>query len=338
MNPVFFKKGPKKSVGLDIGSSNLKAVEIETRPDSAKITAYAIQDIREAKDLAESLKRTFDQAKISTKEVRISIAGESVAARHLSFPKMSKEETKKAISYELEDHIPFKPEEVYLDFQILGPDPNSSNRMRVFLVASKKDFLDSRVELIRKAGLEPCIVTMDALAMMNTFYFNYPAKDKTNITLLNIGEKITNLLITRDKIPYFIRDTRFGGETITALLQTKLKLEKRAAEEIKNDLQNAAEDISKIIKTTLATLLNEIFVSIDFFENLTEEKVDEIYITGGSSQIYGLKEFLGGYLGLEIITLDPLKNFSFSPNISAETISKLSPYLAVAIGLALEEI
>jgi type IV pilus assembly protein PilM len=331
------KKTKKRTVGLDIGSYHLKLVEIESKGDSAEITALVMKDIREEKDLAETIKRVFDEAHIDNREVNLSLSGESVVARHLSLPKMSEEELKKAIIFELEDHIPFKPEEVYLDFRIVGDDPNSPNRMRVFLVATKKDVLDKRVELIQKADLEPRVITMDALAMMNTLYFNYPSKDKTNITFLNVGEKITNLIICREKVPYFVRDTRFGGEAITTLLETKLDLDKKAAEELKYNLKNAPEDTSKMIKTTLATLLNEIFVSIDFFENLTEQKIDEIYISGGSSQLWGLREFLGGYLGLEIITLDPLKNFTFSPNIAKDSILKLSPHLSVAIGLALEK-
>ncbi|MCU0651457.1 MAG: pilus assembly protein PilM [Candidatus Omnitrophica bacterium] len=336
--PVFKIKPKKKIIGLDIGSNNLRVVELEAKSDCLEITNFGIKDIRTAKDMPEAIMQLMAEAQITTKEINIGLSGESVVARHLSMPKMNEEELRKAIVYELEDHIPFKPEEVYLDFHIVGDDPNSPNKMRVFLVATKKDVLDSRVELLQKAGLEPKIITMDALALMNALYFNYSAKEKTNITLLNVGDKITNLLICREKIPYFVRDTRFGGEAITTLLETKLELDKKAAEELKYKLKDAPEETSKLIKTTLATLLNEIFVSIDFFENLTEQKIDEIYITGGSSQLWGLREFLGGYLGLEIIYLDPLKNFSFSPNIPREEIAKFSPYLSVAIGLALEEV
>jgi len=338
LNFPLLNKKTKKIVGLDIGSYNLKVVEMNMSGNVRQITALAMKDIRSIQDLSGIIEETFTENNITTTDVNIAISGESVVARHLSLPKMSEDELKKAIIFELEDHIPFKPEEVYLDFRIVGDELNSENKMRVVLVAAKKDFLDFRIELVRKAGLEPRLVTMDALSLMNTLYFNYPNKEKTNVALLNIGDKITNLVIAREKIPYFIRDTRFGGESITALLQTKMELDKKAAEELKHNLKDASSDVPKLIKTTLASLLNEIFVSIDFFENLTEKKIDEIYLSGGSSQLFGLKEFLGGYLSLEILTLDPLKNFTFSPSISQETISKVSPYMAVATGLALEDL
>lgn len=333
----FIKKKASKTVGLDLGNFYLKVAEIQTTGQSKQITALAMKDVRMAKDIVELIKQTFEEAHITDKAINISLSGENVVARHLSLPKMSEEELKKALPFELEDHIPFKPDDVYLDFHIIGDETNSTNKMRVFLVATKKEILDKRIELVQKAGLEPQVVTMDALATMNTLYFNYPAKEKTNITLLNIGEKITNLIIIKEKVPYFVRDTRFGGEAITNLLQTKMELDHKAAEELKENLKGATAETSKLIKTTLATLLNEIFVSIDFFENLTEQKIEEIYMSGGSSQLFGLKEFLGGYLGMEIITLEPFKNFSLSSNIPQETAAKLAPYFSVAIGLALEE-
>ena len=337
--PAFLnlKKKPGKKLGLDIGSYNLKVAEIQIKGSSLEIVGLGMKDIRESTDLSSALQELLKETKITAKEANISLSGENVVARHISLPRMDEQELKKAMWFELEDHIPFKAEEVYFDYYVLGPEPNAKNRMRVFLVATKKEQLDTRVMLIRQAGLEPRLITMDALALMNTFYANYPEKNLTNISLLNIGDKITNLLIMREHIPYFVRDTRFGGEAITALLQTKLELDKKGAEKLKYNLGKTAGEVTQIIKTALINLLNEIFVSLDFYENLTEQRIDEIYVSGGSAQLVGLKEFLSGYLNLEIFDLDPYKNFSLSPNISPEKAKEIAPYMAVAIGLALEE-
>lgn len=337
INLPFFKNKSKKILGLDIGSYNLKAIEVTKTEKENLITAVALKDIRDDKDLSEAIKQIVIENKITAKETNISLSGESVVARHLSMPKMSEEEIKKAITFKLEDHIPFKPEDVYLDFHILGEEFNSKNKLRVFLVATKKDVLDARIQIIKKAGLIPKIVTMDTLAIMNTLYFNYPDKLQSNIMLLNVGDKISNLIIVREKTPYFVRDTRFGGEAITALLQSKLQLNKKAAEELKYSLKDSSSETARIIKTTIATLLNEIFVSVDFFENLTEQKIEEVYISGGCSQLFGLKDFLSGYLGITLADLNPLQKFSVSKDIPRDTLIKLSPYLSVAAGLTLEE-
>ena len=337
INLSFSKKKSQRNIGLDIGNYNLKVAEIEIKDGSAQILNLGMKEIRQTDNISAAIKELLKESGISTKEVNIAIAGENVVARYLSLPKMDDDELKKAMSFALEDHIPFKSEEIYMDYSILGDEPNSKNKIRVFLVASKKELLENRIQLVQEAGLKPGLITMDALAVKNTFYFNYPEKEKTNVALLNVGDKITNLLITKEKLPFFVRDTRFGGDVITNLIQTKLELSREKAQELKHHLTQANKDISEVIKSSLANLLNEIFVSLDFYENLTEQRIEEVYICGGTSQLLGLKEFLRGYLDLEIFNLDPFKNFSFSSKVPQETTAQLLPYFAVAIGLALEE-
>jgi len=333
-----FQKKPLRKVGLDIGSYNLKVVELEKKDGSIEIVSAGIKEIRETQDLSLAVKELFKETGISVKEVNISLSGDNaVVARYLSLPRMNEDELNKALAFELADRIPFKANEVYTDYSILEDTADSKNRMSVFLVAAKKDILDTRVEFVQKAGLLPRVITMDTLALKNTFYFNYPAKETASIAILSIGNKISNLLITRKQIPYFVRDIRFGGEAITTLIQSKLGLSQKDAEALKHNIKDAPGDIFQTIKTTLTPLLNEIRASLDFYENLTEHKIDEVYICGGSAMIISSKDFLEDYLNLKIFNLEPLKNFSVSANISQETRTNLAPFLAIAIGLALEE-
>ncbi len=330
------KKPSGKTVGIDIGNYNLKIVEIEKKSNSSMITAAIMKRINSPDELPKLIKDTLKQANISAKKANISVSGENVVARYLSLPKMSDDELKKAMVYTLEDHIPFKPEDVYTDFRILNQEKDDTTRMTVFLVATKKDLVNSRAKLILDAGLEPEVVTVDALALMQLFYNNYPDKEKTNIALLNIGDKFTNVLICQNHFPYFVRDAHFGGDIITNLIQTKLESDKKTAEELKFNLKNAPEDITQVIKSTFSNLLNEIFVSLDFYENLTERRIDEVYIMGGSSQLEGLNDFLRGYLGMGIFNFEMLKNVTVSPKISSSELKPILPYIGVALGLALE--
>ena len=323
-------------VGLDIGSCNIKAIEVEENNGSIRLINACIKEIKQEKNLPAQINELFKQACISGRKVNISVSGENTVSRYLSLPKMTDSELKRAMEFQLEDHIPFKPEEVYVDYHILGEDENALNKVRLFLVASKKDLIDTRIKLLKQAGLETQVITTDVLALKNTFYFNYPSKAASNITLLNIGGRLTNILISKEQIPYFLRDARFGGESITASIQSILQLERSNAESLKQNPGASTTQVPEIIKSSLSNLLNEIFVSLDFYENLTEQRIDEVYISGGSSQLAGLKEFLGGYLNLPILPLEPFKNFSPS-GIPKETLSKLSPFMAVAVGLALEK-
>ncbi len=336
----FFKRKSPHRIGLDIGSHNLKAVEIEVNDKASKIITMGVKDIQgiDAAHIPGAIKDLLKEANISTKEVNISISGENVVARYLSLPKMAPEELKKAMEFQVEDHIPFKAEEVYTDYKIIGDDPRSKNRMQVFLVAAKKELIEARSRLAQEAGLKIQVITMDALSIKNTLYFNYHEQNDANIAILNIGDKTTNIIITKNKTPYFVRDVRFGGETICFLLKTKLNIDSSQAEKLKRDMQNVSAEVKQMVKLSLTNLLNEIFASFDFYENLTEQRIDQVYLTGGFSQFSGLKEFLGGYLNLEPIPLNPFQNFSLPPKFSPEAVQANSPSFAVAIGLALEEL
>ena len=329
-------KKAKTNAGLDIGSCNIKVVELEEKNGSFVLVNAAIKETGPQNNTLQEITSLFKQAGIRAKKVNIAVSGENTVARYLSLPKMSEAELKKAMEFQLEDHIPFKPEEVYVDYQTLGEDEGASNKLRLFLVASKKELIDSRIKLIKQAGLEPQVITTDALALKNTFYFNYPAKTESNITLLNAGSKFTNILISKRQIPYFLRDAKFGGETITNSIQTALQIERNNAESLKQNPGSSPAEVPEIIKSAMSSLLNEIFVSLDFYENLTEQRIDEVYVSGGSSQLTGLKEFLAGYLNIPILPLDPFKNFSVSSR-PKEAFLKLAPFMAVAVGLALEK-
>jgi len=337
-NFALFRKTGSCKVGLDIGTSNLKMVQVEKKAKGEEITAMGMMNIRNSDDLSKAIKDLSEQIGISNPRVNISLSGEDVVVRYLSLPKMNEEELKKAITFALEDHIPFKPEEVYTDYHIIGEELTDKNKIKVLLVAVKKEYLEKRVEVVRQAGFEPEVVSIDALSLMHTFYFNYPSKVSASIGLLNIGDRISNLIIVRERVPYFVRDTKFGGKTITTLIQSKLSINTEEAEKVKYSLNTAPAEVVQSIKGQLTSLLNEIYVSLDFYENLTQQRVNEVYISGGSSQLPGLKEFLNGYLNSEVFNLESVNNFSLTEHISPEEAQKLPPFLAVALGLALEEV
>jgi type IV pilus assembly protein PilM len=332
----FFKEKPLRSVGLDIGTYNLKIIELEKKGDNYQIVGMGMKPITESQDIAEEIKKAYDDAHISTKAVNVSVAGENVVARYLTLPKMSHQEIKKAIEFQLVDHIPFKQDEIYLDYEILGDKLADQNNSRVFLVACKKDFMDAKIDLIQKAGLHPQTVTMDVLALKNTLYHNYPEEKNSNTSILNIGNKLSNLIIAQRGIPCFIRDAHFGGDMLTHLLQTRLGLNRSAAEELKHSLHKASPEAVQIVKSASMNLLNEISIAMDFFEDLTGQKAEKIFLSAGSSQMVFLKDYWADFLPFPITTLEPFKNFSFSSDALKADAASLAPYFAVAIGLALE--
>ena len=332
------KKKGREVVGLDIGNFNVKAAQLKKDGDKFNLSGLGFCRVnsKDRKDVIEAIKKTVDEVKITTKKINASIFPEGVIVRYLLLPNMSTEELNKAMNFEIERYVPFKKEEVVSDYLILGEDTSKKN-MKVLLVAAKQEFVDNRVSLIRDAGLEPELITIDSLVLRNCFRLNYPDKKDTTVGLLNMGSKLTNINIVRSDFSYFMRDVQIGGSNITYLIKEKLGINEAEAESMKCNLNaEKNQEIIKVIEPVLGNLLNEIYLSFDYYESEFGLVVDEIYISGGASNLSFIKEFLKENLGREIFQLDSRKNLILESDISPQKTESLFSFLPVCIGLALE--
>ncbi|MCK4518508.1 MAG: type IV pilus assembly protein PilM, partial [Candidatus Omnitrophica bacterium] len=189
-------------VGLDVGNRSVKVIQLAKQKNSYSLLNAAMGEFdhkADEKSRIAVIKKVIKQNRIKMKEVNISIEGPSVIIRNIEFPKMSRDELKRAIKFEAEKYIPYKVSEVVLDCEILK---ESENNMTVLLAAAKKDFVYTKINFIRKAGLEPWIVDIGSFALINAFNLNAPRKEKT-IALINVGDRITNVNIVNDGVLVF---------------------------------------------------------------------------------------------------------------------------------------
>jgi len=136
--------------------------------------------------------------------VAISIGGYSVIVKKINVQTMSEDQLQESIHFEAEQYIPFDISDVNLDFQILGENEQNPNQMSVLLVAAKKDMVNDYVNLAQLAGLNPCIIDVDAFALQNIFEVNYDSKDE-NVALFDIGASKTSLNILKDDASVFMQ-------------------------------------------------------------------------------------------------------------------------------------
>jgi len=328
---------PDVSVGLDIGSHSVKVSEIKQVKDTFSLNGLGYGQLSgsEPKEISDTIKKVCDEAKISSKKVNASIFPEGTIVRYLLLPNMSPEELDKAMNFEIERYIPFGKEPVVSDYQVLKEDPAKKN-MQILLVAARKNVVEQKVKIIQDAGFDPQVITIDSLVLKNAFEINYPEKKDVTVGLLNIGSKITNINIVRDKFSYFMRDIHLGGENITHLIKEMLDIDNEQAELLKQNPGDKEEEIFKAIEPMLGNLLNEIFLSFDYYESEFGMVVDEVYVSGGTANLKRLSNFLSENLGRDVYSLDLTKNLMIGSNVSPEQLKSVSSGIAIAIGLALE--
>jgi type IV pilus assembly protein PilM len=335
--PKMFSKQDTGSVGLDIGNFSVKVVELSKQADKLMLkgVGYSAINPKEPNSLVAAVQQAVKEAKLSTKKVNASIFPEGVIVRYLLLPAMSQEELKKAMNFEVERYAPFSKEDVVSDFQILKEDSDKKN-MKVLLVVAKKEFVEARTKIIEDAGLEPEVITIDSLVLKNSFELNYPDKKSLTVGLLNIGSKLTNINIVKDNASYFMRDVQIGADSIANLLKEKLEISAEEAEKVKKEFKIGDQETFKIIEPVLGNLLNEIYLSFDYYESEFGLVVDEVFLSGGSVKLEWLKEFLKENLGREINILEPTKNLVINPSLDSQRLADISSALAIAVGLALE--
>lgn len=343
-----FNLGKSKSlIGLDIGSSSVKAVELKKVKDGYELVSYGLEPlsqdtvvdgaIMDAPSVAEKIISIFDGQKIKVKDVATSVSGHSVIVKRVSMPLMTEEELYDRIQAEASQHIPFDIADVNLSHQLLEA---TENQMDVLLVAVKKDKILNHTNVLAQAGKTPVIVDIDAFALQNSFEVNYEPDPSQVVALLNIGASVMNINIIRGWTPLFTRDVSVGGNQYTDALQKELDLSFEDAERLKhgeNIAGVAEEHRATILRSVTDILVLEIQKTFDFFRaTATGESIQKIVVAGGSARVPGLMDVLREEFAIPVEEMYPFRKIVINPaRHNEDQIRELAPRLAIAVGLAL---
>jgi len=344
----------KSLVGLDIGSSSVKVVEISRKANSqdfelarlglAKLPPEAIVQgaFLNSSAIVDAIREAIESAKIRSKNVAAAVSGHSVIVKKVNLPAMTREELDEQIRWEAEQYIPFDVNEVNLDFQILDPG-DSEGQMEVLLVAAKKDLIDDYVQVIQEAGLQPVVIDVAAFAVENAFETNYPVQPNEAVALVNIGAQVVNINIVQGGAPAFTRDITTAGNHYTEEIQKSLSISFEEAERIKlggRGRQDSQEVVPAEVEQAMAsvteTVVGEISRSLDFFAATSaESRIGRVFLSGGGAKVSGLEKAFHERTSLPVEVLDPLKRMIPSSRFERGFLEELSPALGVGVGLAL---
>lgn len=339
----------KQVVGLDIGSSSIKAVELKRSGRELEVVRLGMEPLApeivvdgaivDTGQVSNTIARIFAERKIRTRSVATSVSGHSVIVKKLALQPMTEEELDGAIQMEAAQHIPFDIGEVNLDYQLLDTAPDSPT-MDVLLVAVKKDKILNYTNVVTLAGKTPTIVDIDAFALQNVYEYNYDPPADLTVALLNLGASVMNINIVKGKIPLFTRDVSVGGNQYTDTLQKELDLGFEEAETLKTGvtLPGISDEARlPVLKSVSEIIVLEIQRTFDFFRaTAAGEQIRKIYLAGGSARVYGLTDLLQQELGLPVEQLNPLQRIAYdAAGPIGEVVSANPPRLAVAVGLAL---
>jgi type IV pilus assembly protein PilM len=338
--------GKKKSiVGLDIGSSEVKVVELTQNGDNVKITGFGHAPVTSKDAVKDAVADALRHSGIRTKRVVTAVSGRAVIVRYINMTKMSEEELKSALRFEADKYIPFQVDEVVLDCARLpefgeAAKAEADKEMKVLLVAVKQTLIDEHLQLVQGLGLVPTVIDVDTFALGNAFELNSlnsPRVDDEEkvIALVDIGSVKSNINIIKNNTSYFSREVYLAGNDFTEAIARRLSVENAEAEKLKLNPQGKEESIEESILPTLDDLGNEIHLSFDYYENQYDREVDEVFISGGSSKIAGLKNAFERVFDRRVHFWDPTENLEVKADkVDVQDLKDHSAQLTVAVGLA----
>jgi len=372
MDFELFSKG---IVGLDIGSSTIKAIKLKKQKESFELISAEIisigsdsvdeldPDVRHSL-YVNSIKKILKLKSIGPSKIITSISGDSAIIRYIKVPYMTDDVLKKNIQYDAEQYIPLSMDQVVFDYQVLEEiEEENQKKMEVLLVAIKNETMTQQLGIFKDAGVSPIIIDVDSFALCNAFALNSEGESEGEtkagtVALINMGAKLTTITIVEKNVPHLTRDVNIGGNNFTKEIQREFNLNFSQAEELKKQnavimveseemllstMHSSNDDkssrIFEAITPVLNKLLNDIKRSFDYYESTVKRKpVQKILLSGGSSKIKNIDRFLSERLGIPVEINYPFKNINIdAKNFDLDYLRANAVHFNVALGLALRK-
>jgi len=347
LNNLLGKK--PKGFGLEIEDRSLKVFMYEKKRNGKcrilscgmkKIKKGIVQDgqVLDAETLGAEIKNLLKSAKpypVNSKSVVFSVPENKSFIRTITIPKMEKDEAGEAIKWETEANIPIAVDRVYLDWQVIEECGESNE---ILVTAVPKEIVDKYSEVMKMASLDVLVVEVDIIATVRSLTGEKDIAGKPEV-IVDLGESVTGLAISKNQVPYFTSSLPMGGITFTDALQKGLGVSYEKAEELKlkYGLGKMKEDdiLYKIYNPIIENLVAEIEKSIRFYEDSinAKEKVRKIILSGGGSLLHDIAGYLDLRIKKEVIIGNAIQSLDLPGNFSEETKRNLTPF-ATAIGLA----
>jgi type IV pilus assembly protein PilM len=339
-------------VGLDIGSRSVKLAEISESKNGLKLKRFGMADIpagaiedgaiSDPETAAGIIRQLFKSTNVKETNVAVSIGGYSVIVKKINVQTMPEEQLQETIHFEAEQYIPFDISDVNLDFQILGENESNPNQMSVFLVAAKKEMVNDYINLVTLAGLNPCIIDVEAFALQNVFEANYDVQDE-NVALIDIGASKTSLNILKGNSSVFMRDVALGCLQINQKIMSLLDCSYDQAELHKFGEPSAkmsGEELRQITTSVVTDWCMEIRRALDFFyTNYPDDQIKRIILSGGGANIEEFRKLLASESSAVVEILDPFKKLALDEKtFEPDYVRQIAPQAAIAMGLAMRRV
>lgn len=339
-NPLRQKGGEHRPlIGLDIGSTSVKLVELSGSPrrfELENIAVVAVPDDSSAGAYTRAISLLLEGKELGTNRAASSVSGRKVAVRGMRFPKLAGKELDGAIRYEGGQVVGFELEDAYVDHCVVPAGDGKAEVMDVLFVAARKEAVDSRKAVLEEAGLDPRLVGVDALILLEALLQRDGLPETVGV--INIGATSTSIGIARQGTVPFVRDIDIAGSNYTQAIATALSLTLEDAEKVKITEPERDPSAVRAIERVTRQLVGELSRSLMYYQTRgSGTKVDALFVCGGAAGLPGLAEAISTMAGMQVERWSPLDDVRVDgARFDTEAVGKLSSVTSLAAALAMK--
>jgi len=355
LGSLFGKSSPPLA-GLDISTSGLRLVELaDAGKGVVRLERHAFEalprgavvdgNIENFDQVAEAVRRIWKKSGTRARNVALGMPPAAVITKKIILPAgMAEDQLEVQVESEASQYIPFALDEVSLDFDVVGPVANSPEDMEVMLAAARREKVEDRVALAEAAGLTATVMDIESYAaraaLLRSIEGVAPGRAALGaeniVALFQIGAGITHvsMLINGDTV--YEKEQAFGGNTLTQDIVRSYGLAYEEAEARKKSGDLPENFNADVLTPFLESAALEVTRAIQFFFTSTPyTRIDQIWLAGGSAQLPGLVELIGGRTRIPTATVAPFDGMLLAPNLREAQLRAEGPSYLVACGLGL---
>jgi type IV pilus assembly protein PilM len=364
--PLFHsEKSESNYLGVDIGGSSIKLVELANNRGRAQLVTYGYMErplggegkrlLDDTDAVANAIRRVADSAKVTTKNAITALPATAVFSTILNLPEMSRKDlasSKKitsAVEYEAKKVLPLPVEEMILDWKVLGDVAGAGaasdqrvKNLQVLLTAAAKNVVQKYIDIFKRAGLNLLSLETESFALSRSLV----GKDRSVVVMIDIGASDTDIIIVEGMIPYIDRSVNVGGYHMTKAMAQTMGIPLEQAEQFKRDvaLYMPPEMNGKIVPATiekmLAPVITEMKYLFDFFlkqPGNEGKRIDRLILSGGNALMFNVPKYMTSVFNIRAFLGNPWARVIY-PEELQPLIDQIGARYAVAVGLAMRDI
>lgn len=358
---------PQRFIGIDIGNSAVKLVELENEKGKPKLLTYGYMeqsnemltsDTPEARaQIVQSIQRIRESARFSSTQVIAALPSFTVFTSIIRLPQLSKKELATAVHWEAKKFVPMPLEEMVLDWKILEDNEihtqfaanpvqtqhegviqseDQKKFYKILLTAAPKQLVNRYLEIMKEAGLQLVSLETESFALERSLVGN----DKSPIMIIDIGSVATTMSVVLDSVPLINRSIDIGGYTITKAIANSLHVDVERAEQFKRDFGLSAGSTGQVpqrIEFMVSSILNEIKYVLNLYYSQANAHIEKIILAGGSAWLPNIVPYLSQTLNVKVYIGDPWARVMYPVDLKP-ALEQIGSRFAVAVGLAMREI